>query len=385
MSLRILVTVTHLLGAGHLTRAAAVSRALARAGHGVTLVSGGAPTPLVPTSGMTFIQLPPVRTEVGDFTALLDADGEAAGPTLLAERTARLLAAFEATRPDVVVTELFPFGRRILAGEHMALLEAVRSARPRPLLLASIRDILAPPSKPGKLARTRDLIAAFYDGVLVHGDESLIPLDLSWPVDPALRTKLRYTGYVGDGAGATIRLGDRGDTVVVSGGSSAAGLPLYRAALRAAAKGDRPWHVLLGHGVAEGDRTALHRMRPANVTLEQARPDFRALLAKAAVFVGQAGYNTVMDVVATQVRSVLVPFEQGRETEQRLRAEALASRGLATMLPEVALSPDTLLAAIDAAAQGSCPDLSGARLDGADQTVRIIGDMVASRRSDIAA
>ena len=52
MSMRVLIAVTHLLGAGHLTRAAAIARAFARAGHEVALVSGGTRTPLVSTAGV---------------------------------------------------------------------------------------------------------------------------------------------------------------------------------------------------------------------------------------------------------------------------------------------------------------------------------------------
>ena len=41
---RVLIVVTHLLGAGHLTRASALARAFMRAGHEVTVVTGGMPT-----------------------------------------------------------------------------------------------------------------------------------------------------------------------------------------------------------------------------------------------------------------------------------------------------------------------------------------------------
>ncbi|MFC6790188.1 hypothetical protein ACFQE0_11510 [Methylobacterium komagatae] len=43
--MRVLIAVTHLLGAGHLTRAAALARAFAAAGHETALVSGGHPAP----------------------------------------------------------------------------------------------------------------------------------------------------------------------------------------------------------------------------------------------------------------------------------------------------------------------------------------------------
>ena len=43
MSARVLIAVTHLLGIGHLVRARHLARALAEAGHEVTLASGGLP------------------------------------------------------------------------------------------------------------------------------------------------------------------------------------------------------------------------------------------------------------------------------------------------------------------------------------------------------
>jgi predicted glycosyltransferase len=58
MTRSVLILVTHLLGVGHLTRAAALGRGLAAAGHRVTLVTGGRPAPLVATDGMRVVQLP---------------------------------------------------------------------------------------------------------------------------------------------------------------------------------------------------------------------------------------------------------------------------------------------------------------------------------------
>ena len=66
----------------------------------------------------------------------------------------------------------------------------------RPLICASVRDILAPPSKPAKAQLADDLIAQYYDAVMVHADGDVTPLSLSWPVSPALQDKLHYTGFV---------------------------------------------------------------------------------------------------------------------------------------------------------------------------------------------
>ncbi len=83
---RILIAVTHLLGAGHLTRAASLARAFAGAGHAVTLVSGGMPVALPRLDGIRLVQLPPVRITGTAFTALLDPDGAPATPERLASR-----------------------------------------------------------------------------------------------------------------------------------------------------------------------------------------------------------------------------------------------------------------------------------------------------------
>lgn len=406
MTLRVLIAVTHLLGAGHLVRATALGRALAQRGHGVTLVSGGAPMPLASMSGIDLVQLPPVHCRVGDFSTLLRPDGAIADATYLDDRRRLLLSTFARLRPDVVVTEHFPFGRRSLAGEFQALLDAAIAAAPPPLVLASVRDILVAPTKPDRVARTHALVARRYGRILVHGDETVLPLERSWPVDEALRAKLIYTGYVGpdatdgsqcaDDSGASFEAGLRpapqdeegrsrrspteGATILVSGGSSAASLPLYRAALAAASASElRPWHVLIGPAVDDATFAALQREAPPHATVERARPDFRNLMARAAVFVGQAGYNTVMDIFATGARSVLVPFEQGRETEQRLRAEALAATGQAVLLTEDALTPASLLAALDAAAARPRPTFT-VSLRGQDESARIIERLASAPR-----
>jgi hypothetical protein len=135
MKLRVLIAVTHLLGVGHLTRAAAIARAFAGAGHPTMLVSGGVPAPLVSLRGVDLVQLPPVRITGTAFTRLLDEQGRPIEDEHLHNRQDLLLAALAGFRPHVVITELFPFGRRALAPEFLALFEAAHRQTPRPLVL----------------------------------------------------------------------------------------------------------------------------------------------------------------------------------------------------------------------------------------------------------
>lgn len=344
MSLRVLIAVTHLLGAGHLTRAAALARAFAEKGHPTTLVSGGAPIRLVDLDSISLVQLPPVRILGTDFKTLLDETGAPIDDNRLDRRRSLLIETLKAVRPDIIITELFPFGRRVLADEFTALIDEARALRLRPLILCSIRDILAA-AKPERVEETHARLLRDYDAVLVHGDPQLVPLEASWPVDERISPLIRYTGYVDENSDPVP--GGARQGIVVSGGSSAASLPLYRAAI-AAAHGiaDRPWRILVGRGVAEDVFQTLKAQAPAHAKVERARPDFRTLLAQAELSVSQAGYNTMVDVLRSGVRPVLVPFEAGHETEQRLRAERLKDLGSAGIVPECELSPRRLAEAI---------------------------------------
>lgn len=378
MTLRVLIAVTHLLGAGHLTRAAALARAFARRGHETTLISGGAPARLADLGGAELVQLPPVRTIGTDFKTLLDENFQPVDEAYLEERQTILLDTLRSTRPDILITELFPFGRRVLAGEFTALTEAARVLAPRPLVLCSIRDILVAPAKAERIEQAHERILRTYDAILVHGAPDLVPMEASWPVDERVRPLIRYTGYVDENEDPIPE--GRRHGIVVSGGSSAASLPLYRAALQAAhLVTERPWRILVGRGVSEEDFQTLQDGAPVHAVVERARPDFRTLLAGAEISVSQAGYNTVVDLLRSGVRSVLVPFEGGHETEQRLRAERLKSIGLAEIVSEDELSGIRLTEAIRHGLSQPASSPPAVAIDGARQSVAIAESLTLSR------
>jgi predicted glycosyltransferase len=323
---------------------------------------------------VTFVQLAPVSTRGGDFSTLLDANDQPISESLLEARAAALIATLHDVQPDILITELFPFGRRVLADEFVALLREARKLRQRPLVLSSIRDILVAPAKAGRVAETAGRLGEFYDAVLVHGDPSLASLDLSWPVDDRLRLLLRYTGYV-DEAHSPVAAAQRAG-IVVSGGSSGTSLPLYRAALEAARfLDDRSWRILVGQGVGGEAFRALEQDAPSNVVIERTRADFRQLLAAAELSVSQSGYNTCVDILRSGVRSILVPFEAGRETEQRLRAGCLQRAGHAEVLREELLDGRSLAEAVAATMRNPLPPPPSFRLDGARETVRIAEEL----------
>lgn len=377
MSARILIAVTHLLGIGHLVRARQLARALAGAGHQVTLASGGMPDGKA-AAGYRFVELPPVRTQGTNFRNLLDEDGVAATPERLAARREQLVALVEEFSPDIVVTEHFPFGRRQLAGEFLALIAAAREANPQAHVLASIRDVLVAPQRSERLAEAAERVATLFDAVLVHGDPSVLPLEASWPVTPEIAGKLVYTGYLAEPPASEAAIMSSG-TILVSGGGSGASLPLFEAALAVARLVPRrSFHLLIGRGVAEVDFATLRQSAPANAKVERARSDFPALLAACSLSISQAGYNTALDLLQARRPTLLVPFDAGNETEQALRAAALERAGLARTV-ELAEGPQALAAAIEAALAQGVPPAAKVDLNGTEGSVAAIARLLAGR------
>jgi predicted glycosyltransferase len=382
----VLVYVQYLLGIGHLQRAQRIADALAGRGLDVTLVSGGAPVDMLRASraprgsspmakgppraeGIRVVQLPPIQARDAGF-ALLDAAGNPVGAALWTARREALLAAFAAARPDVVVLEGFPFSRRAFRVELDPLIAAARAAAPRPCLVSSIRDILVVNNDPARQQEIVRRVRADFDRVLVHGDPAFVPFEASFKAVPDIADRLVYTGYIAETADMAETAPPDGEQcgVIVSVGGGAAGRTLLETALatrRAGHFAEMPWRFLTGPHLPESEFRALANGLPQGVVIERFRRDIAALLRHARISISQAGYNTVLDVLAARVPAVFVPFADGRETEQTLRAEQLAARGVAEFLPGSALSPAHLAAAMSRALargpQALALDTGGAR------------------------
>lgn len=381
MSARVFFYVQHLLGIGHLRRAATLARALASGGFDVLLVSGGAPVDGLPLAGVRFHQLPPLRAADLRLKELSQLDGTPLDDVFRAKRTRVLLDLFEAETPDILLTEQFPFGRTQLRFELMPLLEAAQRRPSAPWIVSSIRDVLRRTASP---ARVDEMVSTFevFDAVLVHADPALVRLDDSFPAWPDIQDRALYTGYIAEFDPARAPQGTVGaGEVIVSVGGGAVGAPLLRAAIAArpmTALADRKWRLLVGANVPAADRAALAEAADAGIIVEPARGDFPSLLRNAALSISQAGYNTVVETLCHADRAVLVPFGTARETEQADRARVLVERGMVAAVAPDALNSETLAAAIGRAWAGpSIRSFPPVDARGGPATVAALRQMVA--------
>jgi predicted glycosyltransferase len=383
MTPRVLIHVQHLLGIGHLQRAAAIAWALQERGAEVVLATGGVPVPQVEAAlaqrGVEVVQLAAARSADSSFSTLLDEDGKAVDDAWKARRRDAVLKLFAEIAPDIVVTEMYPFGRRPFRFELKPLLEAARSRAPAPLIACSVRDILVAKQKPGRAEEMAETARRFYDLVLVHSDQTLIPFEATFPRAGEIADLIRYTGYVTEAKTGAAQDRSKGE-ILISAGGGAVGGPLLQAAVAArplSAERNRPWRLITGGNLPQAEFERLQAMAKG-FTVERFRTDFKDLLAHCRVSVSQGGYNTALEILASRTPSVIVPFAEAGESEQTDRARLLAAKGLLRLLPASELDAGRLAAEIDRAAVMAIPPFT-INLDGARQSAALILDALAKR------
>ncbi len=347
---RLMFYCQHILGIGHLVRSMEIVRGLTE-DFAVCFINGGeaiAGFDIPP--GIEVVQLPPLKTD-SEFTELQLPDGFATLDDLFASRSQQMLAALAQFRPDVLMVELFPFGRRRFSPEILPLLEQAR--RQGAQVVCSLRDIVVTKQDQGRHeAKVCKLINQHFDLVLVHGDPQFMPLERSFGRVEDLHCPVVYTGYVvqeeGEGADAPASLAPLPAVpyLLTSVGGGRFGHELLRCVAQASGllAQHLPHHIYMFTGpfsppevVAE--LQAIAATQP-NLTVERYTPDLMACMRQADLSINMGGYNTTLNVLKTGVRSMLLPFTGNGDQEQTIRAERLEALGVVSVIRPADLQPD---------------------------------------------
>ncbi len=379
---RIALYVQHLLGIGHLRRAAALARAFCDAGAEVLVISGGVAVADINFGRAGILQLPPCVAADAAFSALLDESGKVIDSDWKDQRRDLLLKGVAAFRPDILVLEMYPFGRRQFRFELLPLLYWAQNAKL--LLASSVRDILVDKGREDRVMEAADLVRRYFDLVLVHGDAALVPFERTFPRAQSIADKLHYTGYVVEKLKVTPSADRSNGEVLVSAGGGAVGGPLFAAALaarRLSTLKERPWRFVTGRNLPEADFALLTQAAAIDpgIQVDRYRPGLAQLFADCHVSLSQGGYNTVVELLALQTPAVILPFSEGQESEQGLRATLLAERDALDVLNPENLDPATLAATLTRrAAHGALP--IALNLGGAERSAEIVLQALAARR-----
>ena len=380
----------HTVGVGHLVRALALVTAL-QDHFDVMFLSGGVfPAGLAIPPGVEFVQLPALMR--GEGGRPQSAGSDRPWTETLELRREAVLAHFARVAPAVVVVESFPFGHRLLMSELLSLLDANRHRAHGPArVYASIRDIMERDKDAPQLYD--DLAASlanhYFDGILVHTDPRFITLDATFQPKLPLRVPVHHTGFVtGARRVPTPRATAQGTArakpyLLASAGGGRVGGPLLRSVLTAYLAADLPRRVDLvvvtGPFLPEAECIWLETTaaRHAGVEIVRWTDDLPGLMRRAAGSVSQCGYNTTMDLLASGVPALVVPYHTPHDFEQSTRAARLADAGLVRMLAPDAVDEPSLGREL-AALLDFRPAHTGLRLDGAAATAQIVAAGVAA-------
>lgn len=372
----VLLYVQHLLGVGHVKRSASLVRALNNAKVPVTVVLGGERVEHADFGEAQVIYLPSARSEDESFKILLDENDQPIDDTWRENRRLQLLEIAENVNPDVLFIELFPFGRRQFRFELIPLLDAFKG---RAKIICSARDVIVGKARAKRNDEIVDTLQTYFDEVLVHGVENVIPLGATFPYADKIANLLTYTGYViehvNDAGGSAVGH----DEIIISVGGGAVGADLLRGIVKAQSHStlkDKRWRMIAGDSLPAAVYAEIERQCSGNLTIERARSDFIYVLRNCALSISLGGYNTMMDVMSAGCRNLIVPFSGGIETEQLFRARAFATRGWIQIFDGELQNGLAFATAIDEAAAQPINEGPGLDIDGARKTAQLISGML---------
>ncbi len=393
--MRVLLYCQYLLGVGHLFRAARLAAALR--GHEVVLLTGGPAVVLDLPAHVRWMRQAPLRADP-DFSRLIPCDGEQDLEALKTERAARLLQLVDEFRPDVFVTEQYPFGRGMFRFELGPCLAAMsRGEFGDVTVVCSLRDIISQRADPGYWERkvlTR--LGAGFQAVLVHADPLLLPLERTFSQVARCPCPVIYTGFVAPDPPTRSREALRrdlgaavGERLVVAGlGGGRVGHELARTLVAAFHTGRVPnARLVLFPGPLTGpladedeDATVWRQgADSAKVTVMPHSPHFAGFLTAADVAVGTGGYNTCMEILSAHVPALLWPVTG--LAEQALRCTSIAVPGFREVLDTTDLEPERLAHRLRALLDGARHDGAGLTIDlqGATRTAGLLETLVRAR------
>ncbi|AFZ44691.1 hypothetical protein PCC7418_2544 [Halothece sp. PCC 7418] len=341
---RLMFYCQHILGIGHLVRSMEIVRGLTDE-FAVCFINGGAAIAGFDSpDGVEIVQLPPLTTD-SEFTNLNLPEGFESLEAVFAVRSQQMIAALKRWQPDLLMVELFPFGRRRFSPELIPLIETARDQGTK--VVSSLRDIVVTKQDQARHeAKVCKLMNRYFDLLLIHGDPQFMPLERSFTRVNDLECPVHYTGYVVPKQEPTSLQGS--PSIVCSVGGGRFGHELLQAVAGASAELEQriPHQIQMFTGpfapaslYEELQNVAKSR---SNLTVERYTPNLVSYLKQADLSINMGGYNTTLNVLQTGVRSLLLPFTGNGDQEQAIRAQRLEALGVVSVLRPQDLSPQHL-------------------------------------------
>lgn len=328
----------------------------------VLVVSGGTPlNSLSFPSNVGFVQMPSLGPQTKDFSGLKSDSLSLSTDQIIKMRKEMLLSLVKNFRPNVIVTEFFPFGRLRLKGEILPMIQYAKKHLAGCKIISSMMDIygrnVKNSNKANRLVNSR--LARYYDFVFIHGDPKVHRINQKFT--PAIKNKIIYTGYL-----LTKKKGhlispqtlrrqyskavDR-PLIVASAGGGMDGFHLIKNVVKAAKllnseKIKYDFVVSTGSFISEKDHRTLLKLVETcrSVQLKKFTPNLFDLVEAADLSISMGGYNTCAEILSSPTNAIIVPRDF--EPEQKLRAQSLKGLDLVETIYPNDITPRVLASRI---------------------------------------
>lgn len=312
--MRILIYCQYVWGMGHLFRSLELAKAFTP--HWVTVVAGGQPVEIELDDHIDLVRLPTLYMDE-KFTHLISGEPDSDVDTVKARRLGILQGLIEHDRPDVVIIELFPFGRTAFQFELTPFLNMIRGGQFGNIkTVCSLRDILVEKKDPTAYQeRVLNLLERHFDLLLIHSDERLLPLSRTFSREGEIGIPVVYTGFVTRQPDPQrlyqlqnqLMIPDGVKLIVASAGGGRSGFRLLEPVLQAcrllSTQSRLRLEVFTGPFMEESEFEQLEALSESDINIRRFTDDFLEYLTLADLSISLAGYNTCMNLLVTGVPS----------------------------------------------------------------------------------
>jgi predicted glycosyltransferase len=336
----------YLSGMGHLVRSTEIVRNLVK-DFQVYFINGGpeiAGFEIPPQ--VELIRLPALWLEEGKFTV-----GDNRSVEEVKEiRKNLLISEFNRIKPDCLITEFFPFGRHKLFFELIPFVEHIKHTSPTTKIVCSLRDVIGKESEPEEEEIICNLMNRYFDLLLFHSDSNFQQFSESFTRHKDIKSEIIYTGFIAQTPKAHVNNASQlwGDVnsetakILVSVGGGRIGYELLENVIAAspilAKKTPHFIKIFTGPFMPEDKVQQLRQLAGdrRNIQIETYTCQLWEYMKTADIALSLSGYNTIMNILSTGVRAIVVPIgHEKQDQEQFVRTQKLENLGFVDcILPE---------------------------------------------------
>jgi predicted glycosyltransferase len=323
---KIIIHCQYVYGLGHFVRALHLAQGLSKY-FDVYFLNGGEPVKNFDIdTAIQFIQLPAIYKKEGS-TELSSVSEHLTLSKCFELRDEIIFETIQKVKPDVVITEHFPFGF-LFKKEATKLIDYAKKSNTKTKIVCSVRDVIES-SKGGTNDPDKvNILNKLYDLLLIHGDEKLISMSSSFPLFTKIKTPIVYTGYVIDENLSSNAIRSKNILVSVAGGR--VGSELLNAVIKAfeliREKCQHNLVVFNGafnkdfEGILQDDRIKYSTFN---------RYEFLKQLAQSDISISLGGYNSMSESLYAGNKVVIYNREfLGSNEEQDIRISTFKNLGL---------------------------------------------------------